>query len=206
MKRNTNSKLTVKVADKGCKKKNRCYRSCSSSSSSSCSSSSSSSCSSSSSSSCSSSSSSDGSYDCLKAKYGVITNLTGTTSNFDTGYFNTLNITNDPNYNIPTFVTGSTQSVSVPSRYSDLSQVYLVNTSATINFQKFTTIFNGVRLVFANITTNTLPVTINLTSGDVFASTSSQSSGSISISASSSIEFVGSWNSATNIMTFYRVR
>lgn len=190
------------IKQKGHKKykKNRCCKSSSSSSSSSCSSSSSSS------SSCSSSSSSsDGSYDCLKANYGVINNLSSTNATFDTAYFNNLNFRNDLPCNIPTLLSSSSL-ISIPSRYSDLSQVYLLNsTPLTVTINKLSSNFDGLRLVFANVTGGNISFTFTVTASDTIAG--SGNTVTINpISANNSVEFIGSWNSTTSVMTFYRIR
>ena len=185
------SKLTTINKQKGktrfcCKSKSSSSSSCSSSSSS-----------------CSSSSS-DGSFSCLKADNGKIYNLSGTTVTYTNGYFTNLNVTNDTTNNVPNTITTATYSVPIPSRYTDLSQVYLINTATTnITFSKFNSAFNGVRLLFVNISGGSTNITITFSGGDtVNALTSFNNAALANYSA---IEVVGNWNSSTGNMQFYKL-
>jgi len=153
---------------------------------------------------------SSGSFKCLKAKNGKFTTLSGTKLNVtSSSVFSKLNLTNDTNNNIPTFVSTSFNVV-IPSLYTSMSSVYIFTSdtaSKTVTFNKFSSAFNGVRLVFINGTSSTF------TNTNTFAVTSSDTistgggSGNIPLlSAGESVEYIGSWNSATNVMTFYKIR
>ena len=197
---------------KGCKIR-YCERSISSCSSSS----SSSSCSSSSSSSSSSDSSCSNickeknkcikNLNAYKAKFTTLngTNLSVTGQSYVTNKFSLqYNVSNS----IPTLIS-TTIGIGIPADFSSLSSMYVItddNLSKTITFGKFTSNYNGIRLIFSNGTllnfanTNTFAVTSNdtiVTGGGV--------NNIPALAIGSSVEYIGVWNSSISSMSFYKV-
>ena len=98
----------------------------------------------------------------------------------------------------------------MPGYDTDLSQFYIITNDVigkTITFGKFTSKFNGIRLVFSNGTTSNLAntTTFAVTSNDTIV-TGSGAGNIPALLVGESVEYIGKWNQSLNQMAFYKIR